>query len=52
MFLISKSGTKRVCREHRIAFTGRKCPKCEAAKRSPYLNPTTLRTLTERGWTA
>ena len=33
MFLIDKSGTRKVCREHRVAFKG-KCPDCEALKRA------------------
>jgi hypothetical protein len=36
MVLITKSGEKRICREHRIAFDGRRCPKCEAFRRMVY----------------
>lgn len=36
MTLLTKFGEKRICREHRIAFSARRCPKCEAFRRMVY----------------
>jgi len=30
--LIDSRGTRQACREHGVAFTGKRCPKCEADK--------------------